>query len=181
VRSRQRCRHGVDTVQSSCARCPWDWQRRGEFTTEVRGVSQAWRLPFCFRYTDSTLHVPIHPRTTVKPLGPVWPFAKGLEPLIGPTESHLALDRWIWSRTTQHWSGNRLSSSAESSSPEHAHRNSNVQHRTSHMMMMMMTDDLLEPPKIFLSPSSSPSEEGRQIPIPIHPINSTHCLPYFFY
>jgi len=52
----------------------------------------------------------------------------------------------LWSRTaervTQHWSGNRLSSSAESSRLENARRNGNVQHRTSHtmwMMWMMMT------------------------------------------
>jgi len=66
------------------------------------------------------------------------PFANGLEPPIRPTASHPVLDRWIRSSTTQHWSGNRLLSSAESSSLEHAHRYGNVQHRTSHMMMMMM-------------------------------------------
>jgi len=60
-----------------------------------------------------TLYVPIHPWTIVEPSGPVWPFAKGVEPPIGPTASHLALDRWIQSITTQHWSSNRLSSSAE--------------------------------------------------------------------
>ena len=66
------------------------------------------------------------------------PFANGLEPPIRPTASHLVLDCWIRSSTTQHWSGNRLLSSAESSSLEHAHRYGNVQHRTSHTMMMMV-------------------------------------------
>jgi len=88
-----------------------------------------------------TLHVPIHLRTTVEPLGAVWPVTKGLEPLISVTASHLAPDRWIWSRTTQHWSGNRLSSSVESSSLKHARRNDNVHQWTSHMMIMMTICD----------------------------------------
>ena len=48
-------------------------------------------------------------------------FDKGLKPPIGPTASHLTPDRWIRSSTTQLWSGNRLLSSTESSSMEHAH------------------------------------------------------------
>jgi len=64
------------------------------------------------------------------------PFAKGQEPPIGPAASHLTPDRWIWSSTTQHWSGKRLSSSAESSNVEHARRNGNVHHRTSHAMIL---------------------------------------------
>jgi len=65
-------------------------------------------------------------------------FAKGLEPPIGPTASHLVPDRWIRFSTTQQWSGNRLSSSSESSSSQHARRNGNVHHRTSRTTMMMM-------------------------------------------
>ena len=52
--------------------------------------------------------------------------------------SHLAPDRQVRSSAVQHWSGSRLSSSAESSSLEHARRNGNVHNRTSHTMMMMM-------------------------------------------
>jgi len=51
--------------------------------------------------------------TTDEPLGHVWPYAKGLELPIRPTAPHLAPDCWIWFSTTQHWSGNCLSSSAE--------------------------------------------------------------------
>ena len=85
-----------------------------------------------------TLHMPIHLCTTVEPLGPVWPLCQVTEPLIGPTASHLAPHCWIRFGTIQHWSGNRLLSSAESSSLEHAHRNGNVQHWRSNTMMMMM-------------------------------------------
>jgi len=42
------------------------------------------------------------------------PFAKGLEPPIGLTTSHLAPDHWIRLSTTQHWPGNCLLSSTES-------------------------------------------------------------------
>ena len=52
------------------------------------------------------------------------------------------LVHWIDPRSIEHnyacWSGNRLSSSAESSSMKHARRNGNVHHRTSQTMMMMM-------------------------------------------
>jgi len=64
-------------------------------------------------------------------------FAKGLEPPIGLTTSHLSPDRWIRFSTSSHWSGNRLSSSAESSSQEHTRGSGNVQHWRSHTMMMM--------------------------------------------
>jgi len=65
-------------------------------------------------------------------------FTKELDPQIGSTASHLAPDRWIRFSTTQHWSVNRLSLRAKSSSLERAHRNGNVQHQTSCMMMMMI-------------------------------------------
>jgi len=87
-----------------------------------------------------TLHVPINLWTTVKPFGQCGSFAKWLESPIGLTASHLALDHWIRFSTAQHWSGNRLSLSTESSSLQHARRNSNVQHRTSHTLMMMMIE-----------------------------------------
>jgi len=54
------------------------------------------------------------------PLGQRGSFAKGLEPPMRSATPHLAPDHWIRSGTTQHWSGNRLSSSAESTSMEHA-------------------------------------------------------------
>jgi len=50
----------------------------------------------------------------------------------------ISLGHWIQSSTTQHWSGNHLSSSAESTSLKHAHRNGSVQHRTDRTMMMMI-------------------------------------------
>jgi len=81
------------------------------------------------------IHVLIHPGTTVEPLVPVWFLCQGTEPPIRPTVSHLATDCWMWFSTTQHWSGNHLSSSKESSSLEHDCRNSNVQNQTSHTMM----------------------------------------------
>jgi len=59
-------------------------------------------------------------------------FAKGLEPPIRPIASHLAPDRWIRFNTTQHWSGNGLSSR------QNRQAWGNVHHRTSHTMMMMM-------------------------------------------
>jgi len=88
-----------------------------------------------------TLHVPIQLWTTVELLGLCGAFAKGVERPIRLTTSHLALDCWIQFSNTQHWSGNCLSSSAESSSLEHARRNGNVQHRTSHTMMTMMSKE----------------------------------------
>jgi len=84
-----------------------------------------------------TLHMPIIHGLQSSPWGHCGPFAKGLEPLIGPTTSHLAPDHWIQYSNTQHWSGNRLSSSTELSSLKHARGNGNVHHRTSHNTMMM--------------------------------------------
>ena len=87
-----------------------------------------------------TLHMPIHLWTTVESLGHVWiewPLCQGTGTPIGLIASHLVLHRWIWSSTTQHWSCNRLSSSTESSSLEHARRNGNIQQWTSHTIMMM--------------------------------------------
>ena len=84
-------------------------------------------------------HVPIRPWTTVELLELVWcgPFANGLETSSWPTASHLASDRRVWPCTSQHWSSNRLSPSAESTGMEQARRNGNVRLWTSHMMMMM--------------------------------------------
>jgi len=48
-------------------------------------------LPYV--HSSVTLHVPIHLWTTVELLGMCDPFAKELEPPIGPTASYLALDR----------------------------------------------------------------------------------------
>jgi len=69
-------------------------------------------------------------------LWPLWPLCQGTG-TTPPTVSHLAPDRRIQFSTTQHWSGNRLSSSAESSSLEQARRNGDIQHRTSHTIIMM--------------------------------------------
>jgi len=88
----------------------------------------------------ATLLMLTHPWTTVKPFGQCGPFAKGLELPIGLTMPQLAPDHWIRSGTTQYWSGNCLSSSAESTSMEHARRNGDVHCRTSHMMMNMQLD-----------------------------------------
>jgi len=69
-------------------------------------------------------------RTCVDPLPRDWNEL----PIL--TASHLAPDRWTRFGTTQHWSGNRLSLSTDRQVLEHARRNGNVQHRTSHTMMM---------------------------------------------
>jgi len=85
------------------------------------------------------LRLPSRSQTTVESLGPVWLLCQGtgtvrradhVTPGSGPLNS-------IHHHSTLVC--HRLSSSAESSSLEHARRNDNVQHRTSHMMMMMMT------------------------------------------
>jgi len=68
----------------------------------------------------ATLHVPIHLWTTVDPSGPVWLVCRGTEITDRPTASDLALNCWVRFSTTQRWSCNRLSSSAKSSSLEHA-------------------------------------------------------------
>ena len=68
----------------------------------------------------------------------VWPLTKGLEQPSRPTTSHHAPDCWIRSSTTQHRSGNCLSSSIESSSLEQARRNGNIQHWTNLTMMTMI-------------------------------------------
>jgi len=81
-----------------------------------------------------TMHVPVHLRATLEPSGPVLPLCEGTE-TTDRAVSHLAPDRWIRSSTSQHWPVNHLSSSAESPSLEHAGRNGNVQHWTSHTMM----------------------------------------------
>ena len=60
------------------------------------------------------------PRPCVAPLPRDWNRRSGT------TASHLAPDRRIRFSTTQQWSGNRLSSSTESSSLENARRNGNV-------------------------------------------------------
>jgi len=84
-----------------------------------------------------TLHMPIYLWTTAQPLVPVWPLCHGtgiagradrVSPGSGPLNPI---------STTQHWSGNCLSSRAESSSLEHARRNGNIQHPTSHTLMTM--------------------------------------------
>ena len=63
---------------------------------------------------------------------------EGLETSSRPTASHLASDRRVWPCTSQHWSSNRLSPSAESTGMEQTRRNGNVRLWTSHMMMMMV-------------------------------------------
>ena len=71
----------------------------------------------------------------LSPGGQLGPTAKRLELSTRPTASHVALDGWGWPRITQHWSGNRLSSSSELMNLEDARRNGDVQCRASHVMM----------------------------------------------
>jgi len=88
------------------------------------GLHYKWGGPPTYWSATTHTHHPYHrlkffshsacanPWTTVEPLGPLWPFAKGLEPLIRPPR-HTWLDCWPQFSTTQQWSGNRLSSSTD--------------------------------------------------------------------
>ena len=98
----------------------------------------------------ATSHVLVHPWTTAERSRIVWLITKGLEPQIKPTSSNLAPHSWIWCRSTQHWSGNCLSSSTKSAGMEGARGNGNV-HWTSHTMMMMMMMLSFETALAFMS------------------------------
>ena len=74
----------------------------------------------------------------LSPEGQSGPSAKKLELSFRPTASYMAQDGGVWPCTTQHWSGNRLSTSPEPSGMEYSHGNGYVRLRTSHTMMMMM-------------------------------------------
>ena len=84
----------------------------------------------------ATLLALIH-EPQLSPSGQCGPFSKGLELPIKPAMPYLALDHWVRSGTTKLWSRNCLSLSAELTGMEHARRNSNVHHRTSHIMMIL--------------------------------------------